>query len=98
MKSFPLALSDAHLDLVLAGARSVPVPQRERYLGAITSAAAMGQIVMDWQLGGFAADPPNASMAAPALQPLSLCRRWPVSVATAGLAGVVRAPRAPPPA
>src|SRR5262249_59711895 len=97
MKSFPLALSDAHLDLVLAGARSVPVPQRERYLGAITSAAAMGQIVMDWQLGGFAADPPNASMAAPTLQPLRWCQRWAGSMAAAVLGGGGPRPRADAP-
>jgi hypothetical protein len=38
VKPSPLALSDSQLDLVLTGARSVPVPQRERYLSAIADA------------------------------------------------------------
>jgi hypothetical protein len=30
----------------------------------ITGAASLGRVGLDWQLGGFAADPPSASTAA----------------------------------
>ena len=45
----------------------------------ITGAAFLGTVGLDWQRGGFAADPPTGSMGGSVVspaQPLSSCRQW----------------------
>jgi hypothetical protein len=39
----------------------------------LIGAASLGSVGLDWQLGGFAADPPTGSMGSSGL---SSCRRW----------------------
>jgi len=52
----------------------------------ITGAAPLGAVGLDWQLGGFASDPPTASMGSSDDQPrrtLNWCKRWRVWAAAA---------------
>jgi hypothetical protein len=44
----------------------------------LTAAAPLGSVGLDWQLGGFAADPPTVSGA---FANMSSCRQWLVSAA-----------------
>ena len=62
-----------------ACATSIPARSRSTTSPTINSPAprALGQVGLDWQLGGFAADPPTASGAfAGRLERLSSCKRW----------------------
>src|SRR5262249_60695621 len=47
----------------------------------LTGAAPLGAVGLDWQMGGFAADPPTAPRAVRVAQPLSSCKRCRASAA-----------------
>ena len=50
---------------------------------SLVGAASLGTVGLDWQLGGFAADPPTGSAHSRISRTINSCRRWRVSAAAA---------------
>jgi hypothetical protein len=73
-RSTPPAASDLVLRNVNSGAFEV----YDLAGNTLLDAASLGQVGLDWQLGGFAVNPAASTSSICPTQPLGSCRQWPV--------------------